>query len=129
MQLAFGSTDDVIAVGKREYGLDLTRDGGLSWKGLTIYNQAEWPSHDRPPHGIPFWQIRAQWGVQFHPTNDRIILTSYGVSPVLVVRTEDAGESWFVVGNFTVDQAALADGKLLWGSSPAANEVQTAGMG
>lgn len=105
--MAIGDSDSVLGVARMEYGIVLTRDGGLSWRSYNYVNTTPWASSRREKRG---YQSRAGWGVAFQPGNDRVVLVSVGSKPVSLLRSEDFGEHWSQVGS---DQA-VAPSPIFW---------------
>ena len=112
-QMDYGLTDERIVVGRTEYGVQLTEDGGKSWKGYGVFNTAEFPTH---VNGARAFEFKSCWGAAFDPTDDDIILASINYNPVWIMRSEDFGSTWSKVGEYihSTTGSLYSDGRVLW---------------
>ena len=95
-RMAVGDSDNVLAIARMEYGLQLSRDGGRSWRGYNHLNTQPWPASHMNRVG---YLTRSGWGVAMQPGNDRLVVATVGSQPTNILRTEDFGESWAIVCN------------------------------
>ncbi len=106
-QLEIGSNDLVRAVSFIEAGVLLTNDGGRSWRSHHRYNNPVFPGNDVPPGATGLdlhnWRYRSTWGVGIDPTNDAHVLAVVGWKPVRILRTQDFGVTWTLVGEIDSD--------------------------
>ena len=98
-QVSYGSTDDVIALAVTEYGFLLTDNGGLEWKAYTVHNTANLlpPTQDA---GTREFEQRSAWGLAVDPEDDQTLVGILGYAPGQILRTEDFGATWSVVGQW-----------------------------
>ena len=93
-QISIGPTDETRAIGRLEYGMSLSNDGGMSWRGYHLRNDRTLQEIDRE-FGVkrrPWWRNHTAWGVAVKPDEGNVVLCVFGLAAI--VRTSDFGESW-----------------------------------
>ena len=100
---AFGSTDDVMAVARIEYGLAHTTNGGLWWAGSSNFND---PLLDEiqdasATTGSAVWLKSTFHGIAIDPENDAHWIGFYGHNPGWIIRSSDYGATWEKVFEYT----------------------------
>lgn len=116
-QVSYGSTDEVIALAVTEHGFVLTGNGGREWRAYTVYNTANLmpPTQDA---GTREFERRSAWGVAVDPEDDQTLVGILGYAPANILRTEDFGATWSVVGEWRpyIPQgtAWYEDGNVYW---------------
>jgi len=112
-QMDYGLSAEKIAVGRKEYGVQLSEDGGLSWKAYNVQTTPEFPIHI---NGARAFEYKSCWGVAFDPTNDETLLAVLNYNPAWIMRTEDFGDTWSKVGEltFSFTGSIYDDGRVLW---------------
>ncbi|MEX0324933.1 MAG: hypothetical protein AB3N33_02470 [Puniceicoccaceae bacterium] len=93
---AFGSTDDVMAVGRIEYGLVHTSNGGLWWASSSNFND---PLLDEiqdasKTTGTGVWLKPTFHSVVIDPEDDDHWIGLYGHNPGWIIRTTNGGITW-----------------------------------
>ncbi|MEM6314856.1 MAG: hypothetical protein AAF743_12255, partial [Planctomycetota bacterium] len=100
-QIAVSADGQTIALAMSEYGVLVTQDAGLSWRGYHHINaptmEAAYAAHASQPNP---WKSKTGWGVALDPRDPRVMVATYGWGPTHVLRSEDAGESWESVATF-----------------------------
>lgn len=99
-QTAIGSTDDVIAVARVEYGVVHTSNGGLWWQGSTPNNDPIIGEIQADGSGSS-WLTSTFHGVAIDPADDTYWIGLYGNGPAWIIRSTDTGQTWEKVKELT----------------------------
>ena len=93
-QIALGPADEVRATGRLEYGINISRDGGSSWRGFHMRNDRTLREIDREftAKWRPWWRNHTAWGIAIKPDEGNVILSVFGLAAI--VRSADYGETW-----------------------------------
>ncbi|MEX0324898.1 MAG: WD40/YVTN/BNR-like repeat-containing protein [Puniceicoccaceae bacterium] len=116
-QISFGSSGERCALAVTEHGFVLTDDGGRTWRAYHRYNTANIKPPEQDP-GTRAFELRSAWGLAFDPEDDDTLIGIYGYAPANILRTEDFGATWTVVGEWRPyippGTAIYADGNVYW---------------
>jgi len=99
-QTAIGSSDDVIAVARVEYGVVHTANGGLWWQGSTPNTDPVIGEIQADGSGSS-WITSTFHGVAIDPEDDSHWIGLYGNGPAWIIRSLDQGQTWEKVKELT----------------------------
>lgn len=91
--MAIGSTDDIMAIGRVEYGVVFTNNGGLWWESRTPFND-DFMEEIHDASSNPNWTKSTFHGIGIDPEDDDHWIGFYGHGPAWIIRSRDRGQTW-----------------------------------
>ncbi|MEX0324903.1 MAG: hypothetical protein AB3N33_02315 [Puniceicoccaceae bacterium] len=101
--MAIGSSDDIMAAARIEYGLTRTTNGGLWWASSSNFNDPVLDDIQNASKTIDdgVWLSSTFHGIAIDPDNDAHWIGLYGHNPGWIIRSTDYGETWEKVLEYT----------------------------